>query len=320
MSRHSILLFLLGIGCASMPRTAVSQSRDTALFNAIRSGSLTALQQRLAAGSDVNAIQEGFSALEVATLAGTAEQMRLLLEHGAKPNYVDDDGITALFLAIPDREKTLLLVDHGADPNQHSKENYSPLIKVVNCPGTTDLFLALMAKGADPKRAARDNALLYWAASTNDTTLVGLLLRLGFQANDSILDGDYPLNEALAYRCSNTLKMLVDHGADVNVCLPASFLPNFNKVTALMQAAFSDDEESFFYLLDHGADVNAKSKTGYTALMCAQLAETDHPSMTKALIDHGANIGTKSPAGDDAISLAAKKGNTQSLQLLKQHP
>jgi len=325
MHRPLIFLALVVSLCIMTPEMTVAQAPltppkpyDTTLFTAIRSGDATALQQKLDRGADPNATQNGISALEVATLAGTPQQMKLLLARGAKPNYADDDGITALFLAIPDTEKTILLLDHGADPNQHSKANYSALIKLANCPGTTDLLRTLIAKGADPKQAARDNALLYWAAGTDDTTLVGFILRLGFNANDTVLSGDYPINSALAYRCSNTLKMLVDHGADVNVRLPDVFLPNIRGMTALMQAAVADDEASFFYLLDHGADVHARCKTGYTALMLAQLSETDHPAITKALLVHGAKVADKSPTGENAISLAAKKGNTESLRLLKQ--
>jgi ankyrin repeat protein len=85
-----------------------------------------------------------------------------------------------------------------------------------------------------------------------------------------------------------------------------------------MQAAVADDESSFFCLLEHGADVNAKSRSGYTPLMYVESTEADHPAMTKALLAHGADVKIKSPNGDDAISLAAKKGNTESLQLLRQ--
>src|SRR5258708_3207275 len=200
-----------------------------------------------------------------------------------------------------------------------SREKYTCLVKVVNFPGAASLFRTLVARGANPKRAARDNTLLYLAAGSDDTTLLGILLQYGFRANDTVLSGDYPLNQALAFRCFKTLKMLIEHGANVNVGLPETFFPHYRGLTALMQAAFEDDEVSFFYLLDHGADVNAKSKSGYTALMILQLSETDHPEMTKALIAHGARLTEKTAAGDDAVSLASKKGKTQSLQILKQH-
>jgi ankyrin len=323
MLRQAILLMLLGMVCSWLPQTSLAQPPaspfDTALFTAIRSGDLAALQQRLNAGSDANATQNGFSALMVATLAGTEQQMQLLLDRGAKPNYADADSITALWLAIPDPEKTILLLDHGADPNLLSKENYTPLVKLTNFPGTSGLFQSLVAKGADPKRAARDNTLLYNAAATNDTALVGMLLRLGFRPNDTVFNGDYPINSALLYSCSNTVKLLVDHGADVNVSTPQTFLPNVRGITCLMSAALGDDEASFFYLLGHGARVNEKSSNGYTTLMYVQSGEIDHPAMTKALLDRGATITDKEPGGEDAITLASKKGNTRSLQLLKQH-
>lgn len=326
MLHVKILPALVVILCVTMPKITAAQPPleaakpyDTALFVAIRSGDATSLEQQLARGADPNATQNGFSALMLATLAGTTRQMTILLEHGASSNYADADSVTALWLALPDDEKAMLLLNHGADPNMVSKEHYTALVKLVNFPGKTGLFRTLVARGADPKRAARDNSLLYMAAATDDTSLVGLLLDLGFRANDTIWNGDYPINSALAFRCSNTLKLLVDHGANVNTCLPDYYFHALHGMTALMQAAVADDEDSFFYLLDHGATVNARSKTGYTALMYVESAETDHPAMTKALLAHGANRTIKEPGGEDAMSLAAKKGNIESLQLLKQN-
>jgi ankyrin repeat protein len=325
MTRHSILLLVAGMVCSTLAGTAVAQPPlpppqpyDTALFTAIRSGSLTSLQQQLTAGSDVNAIQNGFSALMIASLSGTTDQMKLLLDHGAKPNYANPDSITALWMAMPNPEKTMVLLDHGADPNMISKEHYTPLVKLVSFPGTTALFQTMVAKGADPKRAARDNTLLYMAACTDDTLLVKTLLDIGFHPNDPIFNSDYPINSALAFRCAHTVKMLLDHGADANAKLPDTYFPLLRGMTALMQAAVADDEPSFFCLLEHGADINAKSQSGYTALMYASSSETDHPAMTKALLARGADVKVKASGGEDAISLAAKKGNTESLQLLRQ--
>ncbi len=278
------------------------------------------LKQKMTAGADANATMNGFSALMIATLSGTPEEMQILIEHGAKVNYADDYSITALWLAVPDETKTLLLLDHGADPNMLSKEHYTPLVKLVSFPGTTPLFKKMVAHGADPKRSARDNVLLYQAASTNDTLLVGTLLSLGFRPNDTIAIGDYPINSALSYRGFYTLKMLVDNGANVNVTTPNTFLPDLIGLTPLMSAALNDDEPSCYYLLNHGANVNAKCKKGYTTLMCLQQSQTDHPALTKALLEHGALASEKTKAGIDALSLARKKGNTQSAELLLASP
>src|SRR6202012_5341109 len=105
--------------------------------------------------------------------------------------------------------------------------------------------------------------------------------------------------------------MLVAHGAWVNVALPHGFLPNMVGMTPLMTAVDNDDEQSALYLMDHGADVNARSTTGYTPLMYAQLGNVDHPVLTRALIAHGARIADKARDGSDALSLAQEKGNTE---------
>lgn len=294
--------------------------KDSVLFSVIRSGDMAVLRQTVTAGADVNAVCNGFSALMIATLSGSTDEMLFLLDNGAKVNYANEDSLTALWMAIPDAIKTVLLLDHGADPNMLSKERYTVLIKLVNFPGYAPLFKTLVARGADPKRAAADNMLLYMAASTDDTALVRLLLDYGFRANDTIAIGDYPLNSALSYRCFRTVKLLIDNGANVNVRLPAGFLPDIVGMTPLMLAALNDDEPSFYYILDHGADVNAKCRKGYTALMCLQQSETDHPAMTQALLGHGALVSEKTKDGTDALSLALKKGNTHSAQLLSSSP
>ena len=84
-----------------------------------------------------------------------------------------------------------------------------------------------------------------------------------------------------------------------------------------MYAAASDDSLSFFYLLDHGADPNARDRRGYTVLMFAQQAEHEEPAMTKALLEHGANPREKAYDETDALSIAVLKGNTQTVALLK---
>jgi ankyrin repeat protein len=289
------------------------------LFETIRSGSSEALGALLAKGADANDTLEGCSALMAAALNGSVEQMKLLIAHGAMVNYMDPDGLTALWYSVPDWDKTVLLLDHGADPQLASSEKYTVLVKLAHTPGTLRLFHLLIDKGADPKKSGPDNMLLYTAASSCDTSVLGLLIRSGLNANDTIIGGDYPINAALNYRCAASLQMLVEHGADVNV-RPMNFpLDPVNGITPLMGAAGSGDSASFFYLLDHGADPKVKSKNGFTSLMYLQQAEKDEPEMTLALIRHGAQVSAKLPGGEDALYFALKKGNTQSAQILKKY-
>lgn len=312
--RMKRLAYLLVLGL--LPQ--LSNAQNDSLASVIRSGDAARLERRLAQGADPNALIDGYTPLMLAALSGTPEEMAVLLRHGARVNEVTSDSLTALWFAIPSAKKTGLLLDHGANPNLYSKEGFTPLVKLAHFAGSLPLLRLMIAHGADLRHASSDNMVLYNAASTGDTALVGALIRLGLPVNDTVFSGDYPINQCVNYGDFDVLKMLVEHGARVNVGLPPTFLPNTVGITPLMLSAGSNDERSCLYLLDHGADVNARNSTGYTALMFAQLANRDDPGITKALIAHGARIGDKARDGSDALSLALIKGNTESVQLLKQ--
>ncbi|MGH2563538.1 MAG: ankyrin repeat domain-containing protein [Ginsengibacter sp.] len=297
----------------------VVSDKTNVLFQAIRSGSTEQLQQQLANGADANDSLDSYSALMAATLNGSFEQMKILIEHGADVNYHSSDGTTALWLAIPDWDKTKLLLDNSADVN-HKIGDYGILVKLAAMPGTIKLFHLLIDKGADLKKSAPDNYLVYNAASSGDTAILGFLLRSGFNVNDTVSFGDYPINNAEAFRTFATLKMLVDNGANVNVKQYISFgLDALKGFTPLMFAAVSHDKPSFLYLLEHGADPNAKNKQGYTPLMLLEQSETDDSEMTLALIRHGAIVSEKAQDGTDALYYAKEKGNTPSVALLEKY-
>jgi len=314
-----LALQVFSLALSAQPPASTTGSRVAQFFQAIRSGDSLQLERQLAAGANPNDTLHGFSALMTATLSGTTAQMKRLIDRGAKVNYADKDGITALWLALPDRDKTVLLLDRGADARMMSREGYSSLVKLANMPGTVDLFRLLIDKGADPRKSGPDNSLLYNAAGTGDTAIVGLLLRSGVGVNDTVSFGDYPISASLTYRQFSTLKMLVDAGAFLNVQPMKMPLRNLNGFTPLMWAAVVDDERSFYYLLDHGADPNLRNQRGYTALMLLQMSEGENPDMTLALIQHGASATVRAQDGSDALSLARKKGNTRSVELLKKY-
>ncbi len=297
----------------------IRNSKTTELFDAIRSGSSEELNKVLTNGANANDSLTGYSALMAAALNGTADQMSILISHGANINYQNADSITALWLSVPDMDKMTLLLDHGADIH-HRIDGYGILVKLCLIPGTTQIFQFLVERGADPLHSCPDNLLLYNAAATGDTSLLGLLLRLGLKVNDTTSFGETPINGALSYRTPATLKMLVDHGADVNYQnLHELSLPAVKGFTPLMNAAIANDSESFLFLLDHGADPNMRSKNGVTALILLQQSDSNDPEMTEALIKHGARVGDKQPDGSDALYFAKQKGNTPTVALLQKY-
>jgi serine/threonine-protein phosphatase 6 regulatory ankyrin repeat subunit B len=108
-----------------------------------------------------------------------------------------------------------------------------------------------------------------------------------------------------------SVKALLDKGADVNT----KDKSGFSGYTALMLASQKGHTEIVKALLDKGADVNAKDMYGNTALM--QASFYGHTEIVKALIDKGADVNAKDKYGETALMWASKKGYAEIVQMLK---
>jgi ankyrin repeat protein len=82
----------------------------------------------------------------------------------------------------------------------------------------------------------------------------------------------------------------------------------------LVKAAKNGDLASVKALLSRGANVNAKSNHGYTALMAA--AENGHKDVCELLISKGANVNVSNIYDDTALMEAADKGHKDVCELL----
>ncbi|MDQ3277423.1 MAG: ankyrin repeat domain-containing protein, partial [Bacteroidota bacterium] len=311
-----VVCWIFSFNGSAQQSVATNSNATRELFHTIRSGNATRLDSLLKAGADPNASLDGYSALMSAALNGSKEEMELLIRHGADVHYRNSDSITALWLAVSDEEKARLLLAHGAKADVRSREGNTVLVKLAAIPGSAGLMQLLIEKGCNPRNSGPANDVMYNAALSGDTAILGLLIRQGLSINDTASIGDYPINAATIYRTFNTLKMLVDHGADVNVSPRNAPLPLMIGITPLMWTAINNDKPSFYYLLQHGANANAKSIREYTPLMFLAMADADDPEMTLALIKHGADPSAKAPDVTDALFYARLKGATKSVEIL----
>jgi ankyrin repeat protein len=85
--------------------------------------------------------------------------------------------------------------------------------------------------------------------------------------------------------------------------------------TALMRASAVSTLSDVRVLLDKGADPNAISNGGATALMWA----TGDPAKVRLLLDRGANAHATTKDGDTALVTAARRGNVDVMRLLFAH-
>src|SRR5258706_9684239 len=88
--KKAVALFLLfsalqifTYNLAAQPPVVNVSPATRALFQAIRSGSTSELEKQLTNGASVNDSLNSYSALMAATLSGSLEQMKLLIDRGA---------------------------------------------------------------------------------------------------------------------------------------------------------------------------------------------------------------------------------------------
>src|SRR6478736_1673192 len=129
--------------------------------------------------------------------------------------------------------------------------------------GNREAVRTLLKQAADVNAAQGDGmTALHWAAMKDDADLVQTLLFAGANARATTRIGAYtPLLLAAKSGNAEVIDPLVKAGADVNAATS-------NGTTALMFAAASGNVAAVQALVEHGADVNAKeSVRGLTPAM-----------------------------------------------------
>jgi quinoprotein dehydrogenase-associated probable ABC transporter substrate-binding protein len=243
------------------------------------------LEGWLAAGADLN--QE----LGNAVNANDAERVKFLIGKGADVNAPDSQGFQPLHIVARQRHEELvkLLLTLKADVNAVDKNGMTPLLYAVMRDYVPSIKV-LIENGADIEKVGAEGYL--------------------------------PLSVAIAEDKFEAAKVLMDAGANVNT--PAG--PD--GLTPLMVAAsqIAPAEGAIFLpsstrpiniaegLIERKADVNAKSKSGLTALMIA--AANNNPPMIGLLIDAGADVDAKNSQGQTAADVAHANGNAEAAQAI----
>ena len=232
----------------------------TPLMFAAAQGHAKAVEALTARGADVNATDKsGMTALMAAASSGRVEAMRVLIDKGANVNAADKQGTSALMAAAFGGHSAAgkLLLDRGANANVRDESARTALMATA-LSGDTALAAALLSAKADlnAEDLAGSTALTY-AASSGHAGIVDLLMKAGLTKG-----ADMAVSFAVRGCHTDIVKTLRVHGAVLD--------RKVNGTPPLVLAAGSNCDDTVRYLLDGGADVNAGTdEDGMTPLMAA---------------------------------------------------
>jgi ankyrin repeat protein len=205
-----------------------------------------------------------------------AEVTQRLDAEPALVNARDENGLSAVLTAAYYQEPDIarLLVQRGAELNVFEACAVGELPRVqALLERQPDLINAYAPDGFQP---------LGLAAFFGHAGLVEFLLEKGTQVNSPSRTSMrvMPLHSAIANRRTEIVRLLLDHGADVNARQADDFTP-------LHEAAQNGMLDVTQWLLDRGADINPRlSSSGKTPLALA--IEHQHEDVAKLLREHGA--------------------------------
>ncbi|CAK4438157.1 unnamed protein product [Aphanomyces euteiches] len=272
--------------------------------------------------------------------------VRSLLTHGANVNSTDKHGNTPLYWASLrghlETVKELLSSGARADISNHRDE--TALHKAAEH-GHFNIVKELLAHNANVnKQTYEDKTALYWASARGNLEIVKILLEKKAKASivnencetplfRAIVEGHFdivvalleasdpsvnkanyedatPLHEASKKGKLDIVKLLLDHGADVDSTDQDGF-------TALEWASYNGYFEIVKILLHHDASVNTADKDGMTALMWATRFKYDE--IVNELLTHGASVNLAERNGYTALHWAANFGHVDIVENLLAH-
>jgi len=218
------------------------------------------------------------------------KKIQFLLDRGAKPDIVNDNGSTPLLFLCKhfgNLSKILplikLLLDRGANVNHETKDGSTALMLAIESHGSDDLFRLLIEHGADVNSENKNGSTVLIEAIKNSHSM-------------------------------DIVRLLMEHGADVNYEIN-------DGSTALMLAIKNrGSDELIRLLIEHGADVNSENRSGSSVLTEA-IKHSRSVDIVRLLMEHGADECKKDKIlGKNAIEIAYKTNHAEMIDLLENYP
>jgi ankyrin repeat protein len=290
------LLLASVLPLAAQERTAVVR-RDLRLIDAVREQDRARALTLITQGIDLNVAQpDGATALHWAVHWEDVELVDRLLAAKAKPDVVNDLGVTPIVMAATAGNSRLVekLLAAGADANASLESGETALMLAARA-GSEAGVTALLGSGAkvDAREGTRGQTALMWAIVNKHPAVTRILLEHG----------------ANIHLRSETRKLVYNMGGNRSAGSAAAETPleevALGGSTPMMFAARSGDIQSARMLVAKGANVNDTEADGNTALIVA--AHSGHGTLAAFLLEQGADA-KAAPLGYTALHAAVLRG------------
>jgi len=196
------------------------------------------------------------------------------------------------------------------------RTRYDPSLFVAIATGNTVKTEQILNNGSNPNVFDLSGGLspLHVATLSGLSECVNILLKHGAEvdASDKGSVGGTALYASAEKGYVEIAKLLIEHGANVNGRTKEG-------KTALMIAAAKGSSELVGLLIDKGADVNASDHAGFTALISAAYntaSDKDAFRVVKILLEHRANTDKSTSEGITPLFGAISGGNLDIVRIL----
>lgn len=233
---------------------------------AILSNRLDIFLEFLQAGVNVNqeVSEHGWSLLMTAISAGNLEMIEHLIERGANVNIVTERGLSALMWAAENGRKEIF-------------DYLAPLCEPeIVKQATKELPQGLLYRARKEDRLAQN---FIEAAGFGDVDAVKKLIKNGININVINKRGTNALHFATSCNKLEIIQILVENGANLE------FTHERYGTTSLIEGAKWGKDAIVRFLIESGADINAKDFEGNTAMDYARRA--NHSKTIQLLQDAG---------------------------------
>lgn len=275
------------------------------VIEAAEVGDTAVVEARIKEGCNVNQKDEnGYTALHMAAIKGSAKCVKLLLEAGADSLLTDADGKTARKLSKSKKVNSLL------DKAMKSRQMEIELCSKVVAGEMDALKKAIKSKGFNANMMNADNtiSLLMLVCAHGDVASVKSLIKAGADVNYVAPDSRSVLHKAVDRENADIINALLEAGA--NPMAQAG-----NKATALHDAVWNAKETSIKALLPAYKDINYSPAGGFNGTPINLAIDRNFSNVVQLFIDAGIDL-NKNDTGELPLVHAAIAGKSECIEVL----